>query len=262
MLEKPVILSMDGFSTAASLLVAATNVLNEPQSDVVGHLKINDAVHLPDMSGPNLVYALKQIREDIKIFLDLKVGDVHATLRNIVSHYYSAPNILSVSSLIDAKGFLELRRCLPDTKLALFSVPTDMAEARCKERYDNDVAGKIKEDLFCLEDDYNCIKGEDDAATPVDLIICSPRELGKLSIPILIRKYAFICPGIRDEWMEDGKQTRTTGVKEALEAGAKYVVLGSQMLEGNPKRGVSPEESRRKTAEEIEMERLEGGGHA
>lgn len=262
MLKKPVILPLDGYENPGVLLAEATRVLNEKDSNIIGFVKINDAAHMSEISGPGMVNCLRGLKRDLGVFLDLKLGDTKGTLKNIASHY-EHPDILTVSAIIDAGGFLELRKTLPDTELALFSVPTDMNEERCKKRYGMTPAEKIIHDVRCLEEDYADIgKYDFIPPPPFDLIVSSPRELDELKAAGLNKRYKFICPGIRDEWMTKGQQARYTGVAEALEKGAKYVVLGSQMMKGNPDRGVSPQKSRKMTIEEIDAVRAEGGGHA
>lgn len=266
MVRKPIILSMDGFCNPGGLLAEAVKILHEKHGENgnIGLIKINDAAHMQSISGPEMMNALLNLKKGVGVFLDLKLGDVGETLKNIASHY-RLPNILTVSAIIDAEGFVSLRTALPlpETKLALFSVPTDMSEEKCRKRYEKNPAEKIIHDVRCLEEDYQEIKKPSFMPQlPFDLIVCSPRELEALTSAGLNKKYGFICPGIRDEWMNKGQQERTTGVAEALEKGASYVVLGSQMLKGNPEEGISARESRRKTMEEIDGVRAEGGGHA
>src|SRR5512133_923332 len=91
---------------------------------------------------------------------------------------------------------------------------------------------------------------------PFDSVVCSPLEAAFLKPHISLRNISLIVPGIRDEWMvnEDGtagQQQRYTGVYEALENGATFVVMGAQITQGNLKKGITAEESTRMTLEEI-----------
>lgn len=262
MAHRPVILSMSGFPDAASLLMEAAKIFQEPQSEVIGHIKINDALHLPDMTGPDLVYALKQIRDDLGVCLDIKAGDTHEELTKIVTHYYPFPDMLTVSALNTLNSFIRIREFSPLTRVALFSIPPEISEENCKKRYHKGRAAKIIHDVLNLEEEYSGVESRPIHEMPFDLIMCSGPEVQQLKQAGLDDNYDFICFNVEDEWMSAKEETDTLGSKEALGKGAEYIVLESQMLKGNPKRGVSASESRRRTAEEIEMERLEGGGHA
>ena len=88
--------------------------------------------------------------------------------------------------------------------------------------------------------------------TPFDLVVCSPRELDYLNDSGMDQYFNWVCPGIRDEWMARDHQERTTGVREALEKGAMWVVMATQILKGSPKNGISAEESRQRTLVEIQ----------
>src|SRR5680860_1057021 len=83
---------------------------------------------------------------------------------------------------------------------------------------------------------------------PFDAVVCSPAELKflKKNLPDSIE---FIVPAIRDAWMDMGQQSpdRANGIKEALDAGANYLVMGSQLTKGNPDNGVDVVESRKRS---------------
>ncbi len=261
---KPVILPLDGYPTAAGAIINATLILSEPYSAaLIGVVKINDGAHMPDMSGPMMVQALGKVPEvleiDLGTFLDLKANDVSGTLRNVGLHYSPFKvKILTVSSKTSAKGFLELQRMLPETELALFSVATDITEEDCQERWRMTPGEKIRHDIQVIEKQYERIRGNGDPEKPFHLTISSPRELDFLADKGVSEKYPAVTPGIRDEWMLKGQQERITGVRYALEHGAKYVVMGSQMTKGNPARGISAKESRRLTAKEIKKAKVPG----
>jgi orotidine-5'-phosphate decarboxylase len=263
---KPIVLPLDGYQTAAEAIINATLILSEPDTAaLIGVLKINDGAHMPDMSGPMMVQALGKVPEvlgiDLEAFLDLKINDVSGTLKNVAGHYGPFKvKILTVSSMISAKGFLELRRALPETELALFSIATDISPEVCQKRWGMGPGEKIFHDVTEIEEEYRGIRGADDPENPFHLTVSSPRELDFLWDKGVCAKYSAITPAIRDEWMTKGQQDedRITGVRYALEHGAKYVVMGSQMTKGNPARGISAKESRQLTAEEIKKAKIPG----
>jgi adenine/guanine phosphoribosyltransferase-like PRPP-binding protein len=78
-----------------------------------------------------------------------------------------------------------------------------------------------------------------------DAVVCSPQEL-KLLKKNLPDHIETIVPGIRDSWMDAGQQSpdRIDGVKNTLDNGADYEVLGGQLMKGNPDKNISAAESR------------------
>ena len=57
----------------------------------------------------------------------------------------------------------------------------------------------------------------------------------------------FITPAIRDSWMDAGQQSvdRIDGIKSTLDNGADFLVLGGQLMKGNPEKDISAVESRK-----------------
>lgn len=261
-MRKVAILPLDGYGSSQALIAAMEKLLDEPGlADLVRFIKLNDGVHNLDAGGPFTVTAIQKILADrqlgIGLFLDLKVYDVSATVENILRKYLTCPpDILTVSSGCSVEGIIKLRKLLPTTKLAMISTPTDISRDECLSRFGQAPEIKIFNDLSNIATIYHREKANDfsglDKLEPFDMVVCSPKEL-KFLRPNLPRSYEFIVPGIRDAWMlkKDEHQKRTTGVREALEDGATYVVMGAQLTKGNPEREISPEESRTLTQGEV-----------
>ena len=112
-------------------------------------------------------------------------------------------------------------------------------------RYGMMPALKIFNDITNIEATYAKIREDTDPIDPFDMVVCSPLEL-ELLASVFPHKFELITPGIRDRWMLKGQQARTAGVKLALNLGANFVVMGSQMTKGNSDRNISAEESRKK----------------
>ncbi|MCX6795063.1 MAG: hypothetical protein NTY31_03730 [Candidatus Falkowbacteria bacterium] len=265
MLQTPmIILPLDTYPNAEALLAGVSKFFTDPDVNrLVSHIKLNDGVHQPDVGGPAVVMLtaslLKELDSEAKIFLDLKIFDVSATLVNVLKKYKNEgfiPDILTVCANCSVDGILKLRRLLPETKLALVSVPTDISQEECLARFGMTSEIKIYNDLQNIRRIYKQKIDADESwnlsEEPFDLIVCSAHELDFLKRN-LSNDYGFIVPGIRDEWMKkpDEHQKRTTGVRKALEKGATYVVMGAQMREGNPLLNITPEESRARTIAEI-----------
>ena len=262
---KPIILPKDGCKSAAHLISELTLIMSTPGiSELVGLVKVNDGNFKFDMSAPCLGHSLRTVAEvtgtSYGIFNDLKTGDVSGTLKNISACFKGlGPQILTVSAIIATKGFLEIKRMLADTQIALFSVPTDMSVDECKAKNNGMSPGeKILFDIEFYMEQWERVTRENEIKqsrlyqTPFDLVVCSPRELDYLNDSGMEQYFGWVCPGIRDEWMVKDHQERTTGVREALEKGAMWVVMTTQILKGSPKNGISAEESRQRTLAEIQ----------
>jgi orotidine-5'-phosphate decarboxylase len=260
---KKIILPLDAYPNAEDLLTALNFYLSEEgTSDLLAFIKINDGVHNYDMGGPALLlYIAKSITDhnaEIGIFLDLKIFDVSATLVNTLKRYSIAPDILTVCANCSVEGIIKLRKLLPEkTKLAMVSVPTDIPEDECLSRFGKGPEQKIHDDLLGIRHIYKdriSINKSNINPEPFDLIVCSAHELSGLKKHF--PGYGLIVPGIRDEWMKskDEHQKRITGVRQALDLGATYVVMGAQFTKGNPEMGISPEQSRALTLTEISKE--------
>lgn len=256
-----VILPLDGFMESGKLHGKLKEILSEEDMRaLIAYVKINDAAFMKDLSAPAMVESLSAELEEsgvkeADIFLDLKTADVKETLKNIAKHFGERqPGILTVSSKATGEGFLALRRGLPKTKLALFSVGTDMKPDACRKRHGKHPDTKILEDVRNIEEEYAAAKATDpkdgDPELPFDLIVCSGKEL-KFLRSVLGYKYGYIVPGIRDRWMAKDHQQRIIGVRQALNDSATYVVMGSQLVKGSPDNNVSAEKSRQMTIAEI-----------
>lgn len=262
-MKRVIILPLDDFASAEELITyLIANIFEEEDlSNLIGYIKLNDAVHNLDAGGPKIVSAIQQELLSrglpIKVFLDLKIGDVSATVVNTLKKYATCPpDILTVSALCSVESIIQLRRLLPQTKLALLSALTDIGEEEFAHRYGMSPAVKIFNDLDKIQSIYK--KRTLDLENwqhpePFDLVVCSPKELPFLKRN-LSERYEFVVPGIRDEWMKKPTehQKRTTGVKEALNNGATFVVMGTQITKGNPAMNISAKESRLLTLQELE----------
>ena len=260
MKTKVIILPLDGYGSGEACLAALKKVLaTAGVIGLVSHIKLNDAIHNFDFGGPALVREIRIVLSDlgIEIFLDLKIFDVSATMENVLKKYTDyPPDILTVSSACSIDGIIKLRKLFPQTRLAMVSALTDVDADECLTRYGMTPQVKIFNDLQNIRFLYKKKVTVEDNLEPFDLVVCSPHELTflKKNLP---DTYGFIVPGIRDAWMKKANehQKRITGVGEALDMGATYVVMGAQMTKGNPELNISAEESRKLTLAEIDKAR-------
>ncbi|MFZ2226280.1 MAG: orotidine 5'-phosphate decarboxylase / HUMPS family protein [Candidatus Moraniibacteriota bacterium] len=261
--RKPVILPYDGFGDKENLFREIARDLDNPGiTELLSFLKFNDAVFIPDVHGPGLMWFVWQelkkrnLQDQIGIFLDLKLADTSGTLKNIAKHFASyQQSILTVRSSLSGKGYLEIRRTLPGVKIALVSFLTDNSEQDCLEQYGLFPEEKILHDMRIAQKKYARLRQKEDPEFAFDMVVSSPNELAYLQrneIPLFGRRFEKITPGIRDKWMAKGQQERISGVAQALLDGANFVVMGSQMKNGNPANGISAQESQALTKAEIE----------
>ncbi|MFH1583126.1 MAG: orotidine 5'-phosphate decarboxylase / HUMPS family protein [Candidatus Falkowbacteria bacterium] len=256
--QKPIILPFDGYMKAYQILFDFRSILRETGTrDLIGFVKGNDFFHCDDMPGPVIMRALGKIaveeKADIGVFLDLKLADVKDTVMNTAKHYadsFPGKGILTVSDKVNGEGFLYLRRVLPNVKLALLSVLTDMKPEDCAFRWGHYPDTMILHMVRRIQAEYEAVRGEKDPKYALDLIVCSANEVAFLR-QVLGFTYGYVCPGIRDRWMTKGQQKRTAGARWALNQGATYLVMGAQMTKGNPGEGVTAQQSRQMTMDEI-----------
>ncbi len=272
MKKNPVILPYDGWKYGDDLLLETIrkDLANSSLAGLLSFLKFNDAVFSEPYSGPRLISLVasfikeSDVAEKIGIFLDLKLADTSGTLKNIAWHFPGCLlGILTVRESLSGMGFLEIRRMLPQTKIALVSFLTDNSEQDCLEQYGLFPEEKILHDMRIVQRKYKRVCESDDPEFAFDMVVCSPRELAYLErneTYIFGRRFEKVVPGIRDSWMGKGQQVRVSGVAKALSNGADYVVMGSQIKKGNPDKGISAEESQRRTMAEINRAFLEMEG--
>ena len=259
--KRVVILPFDGYENVDALTKAFNKLMDEPDlAELIAYVKLNDAVHNHDAGGPAIVDSLKfkllSRGLPIGIFLDLKIADVSATVVNTLKKYDLSKNdILTVSSSVSAETLIKLRELMPEVKLVMVSALTDMSRDECRARFGQSPEVKIYNDLMNIREFYYDLTGRYEnwpvsIAQPFDMIVCSKEDVAflKKNLPAT---YQFIVPGIRDIWMSAGHQKRISGVREALDAGATFVVMGAQLTKGNPENGITPKQSRELTKQEI-----------
>jgi orotidine-5'-phosphate decarboxylase/adenine/guanine phosphoribosyltransferase-like PRPP-binding protein len=244
MKKKPFVLGLDGFKNSQAVWDTIKVTLQEPSdmADFVSHFKFNDALHLEGMKGEDgiLPYLIHEYPE-IFIFWDLKLQDTNGTDKNILLKYlkYMRPgDILTMVSTSSLRAFREVRALIPaGVKIAIVSVLTDTEPDECRMRRGMLPGMAILNDATNLLETKECL---------FNSVVCSPAELPllKKNLPDCIE---FITPAIRDSWMDAGQQSadRIDGIKNTMDGGADLLVLGGQLMKGNPEKNISAAESRK-----------------
>tara|TARA_Y100001970_G_C14193959_1_gene837011 strand:+ start:483 stop:1169 length:687 start_codon:yes stop_codon:yes gene_type:complete len=152
-----------------------------------------------------------------KIFLDLKLHDIPNTVKNGIN---AITKLKPYFTTIHISGGDEMQKSANiskvNTKILGVSLLTSLDSAQIEKYYFNknieDVVSKFI--YYALENN-------------LDGIVCSPKEI-KIVKKIIKNKMLIITPGIRPENYKnpDDDQKRTMTPKEAIKAGANYLVIG------------------------------------
>lgn len=248
--KKFFVVPIDGLSSAENIVDKISDILSNPKEmvDYVSHIKFNDAFHLDKYGIRVVIDVIHEDYPDLNVFHDFKLADTNGTDVNVLKKYieYMRPgDIVTVSSTCSKRAFEDIRSVLPaGVKIALVSVLTDTSKEECQMR-----RGMLPE-MAILNDAINLLNMN---PKMFDAVVCSPSEL-KLLNKNLPDHIEYIVPGIRDSWMDMGQQSkdRARGIQAAIEAGANFLVIGSQLSKGNPKEGLGPVESRLMSLSEVD----------
>ncbi len=167
------------------------------------------------LCGPDFVRELR--RKGVDVFLDLKFHDIPQTVSKAVKSAVS----LDVRFLtIHASGGSEMMRAAAEavkgtkTQVLAVTVLTSFDEESLKQiGVDHTVPGQVL-NLARLA-----------ATSGIQGLVCSPFEVelirGQIKTPMTL-----VTPGIRGPNDPLGDQKRTLSAKEAIQAGANYLVVG------------------------------------
>ncbi|HUE41503.1 MAG TPA: orotidine-5'-phosphate decarboxylase [Chthoniobacterales bacterium] len=164
--------------------------------------------------GPEIVRAV--LSNDAKVFLDLKLYDIP----NTVAHAIESASKLGVQMLtIHLSGGTEMIRAAVAAKKTGISILGVTVLTSATQQTLDQLA--IGEQL-----DRHVIRLANlGAAAGIDGLVASPFEVKFLRTE-LGDKLKLISPGVRPAWSEQGDQKRTMMPREAIDAGADYLVIG------------------------------------
>ncbi len=186
--------------------------LAEELRDQISFFKIG--LQLYTAEGPEIVRAVSATGAGV--FLDLKLYDIP----NTVARAVESARRLGVQMLtIHLSGGSEMIRAATLTRadnmlLVGVTVLTSATEETLLET-------GIQEKL----DDHVLRLAELGVDAGIDAVVASPRETKTLRREFG-DKIKIVVPGIRPTWSDAGDQKRTMTPREALEAGADYLVIG------------------------------------
>jgi orotidine-5'-phosphate decarboxylase len=205
---------------AANKIILALDVATKRQAlELVG--KVGDQIsffkvglQLYTAEGPEIVRAVSSAGS--KVWLDLKLYDIP----NTVARAVESANRLGVRMLtIHLSGGSEMVRVATsaraDNMLLLgVTVLTSSTEETLREI---GIQDKVDDQVLRLT--------KLGVEAGIDGVVASPREIKPLRREFG-NKIKIVVPGIRPSWSEAGDQKRTMTPRDALEAGADYLVIG------------------------------------
>ena len=163
-------------------------------------------------------------KENIRIFLDLKLHDIPNTVKKGI---YAISKLNPYFTTIHLSGGDEMQIAANNskqkTKILGVSVLTSLNSEQTKKFYFN-------------KDIENIVSNFANYAlnNKLDGIVCSPKEIKKIK-KITLNKLLIITPGIRPLSYKETEddQERTMTPKEAIDAGANYLVIGRPITQSN-----------------------------
>jgi orotidine-5'-phosphate decarboxylase len=213
-MRNPIIVALDVPTVDAALKLA------EQLASVSGAFKIGS--ELFTSAGPDIVRRIRGL--GAPVFLDLKFHDIPNTVAKAVA----AAVQLDVQMLtVHASGGLEMLKAAeqaaqesarkrgqaPPLVLGVTVLTSLDSAALCQVGLDSDVGLQVRR-LATLASQAG-LRG----------LVCSPREVGELR-SVLPASMQLVIPGIRSQTAPADDQKRTLSPREALAAGANWLVIG------------------------------------
>jgi len=164
--------------------------------------------------GPEIVRAVSSMGS--RVFLDLKLHDIPNTVARAVE---SAGRLGAQMLTVHLSGGSEMIRAATTARannmlLLGVTVLTSSMEETLREI---GIAAGVADQVLRL--------AKLGVGAGIDGVVASPREIKPLRRE-LARRMKIVVPGIRPSWSEPGDQRRVMTPREALEAGADYLVIG------------------------------------
>jgi orotidine-5'-phosphate decarboxylase len=164
--------------------------------------------------GPEIVRSIRAAGANV--FLDLKLHDIP----NTVARAVESAAALGVQLLtVHLSGGAEMIRAATTARKGNFSVlgVTVLTSANDQTLREIGVAGKIEHQVLRL--------AQLGVENGIDGIVASPHEV-KILRAEFGDKIKMVVPGIRPRWATAGDQKRVMTPREAVEAGADFLVIG------------------------------------
>jgi len=201
-------------------------VLVEQLRDQISFFKIG--LQLYTAEGPEIVRAV--LATGAKVFLDLKLHDIPNTVARAVE---SATRLGAQMLTIHLSGGPEMIRAAVTARKNSLSIlgVTVLTSADEKALREIGISDKIDNQVLRL--------AKLGVETGIDGLVASPHEV-KILRQEFVSKVKIVTPGVRPNWAEAGDQKRVMTPREALDAGADYLVIGRPVIaDPNPRRALT-----------------------
>ena len=164
--------------------------------------------------GPEIVRAV--LASGSKVFLDLKFNDIPSTVARTVEAASSLGVRMLTIHLSGGSDMIHAAATVPKNDLLVLGV-TVLTSANEGTLRETGIADQIDDQVLRL--------AKLGVARGVDGIVASPHEIKTLRAEFS-DKIKIVVPGIRPSWSEPGDQKRFMTPRDALDAGADYLVIG------------------------------------
>jgi orotidine-5'-phosphate decarboxylase len=225
--------SLDMTKTAEKIILALDVASKKEALDLVEQLRekisfFKIGLQLYTAEGPEVVRAIRAT--GAKVFLDLKLHDIPNTVAKAVE---SASNIGVQMLTIHLSGGSEMIRAAVGARKREMSILGVTVLTSSTQQTLDEIG--IEEQL----DRHVLRLGNLGVAAGIDGLVASPFEARFLRSE-LGDKIKIVVPGVRPSWSEPDDQKRCMTPREAIEAGADYLVIGRPITaHKNPREAVS-----------------------
>ena len=200
-------------------------VLVEQLHDKISFFKIG--LQLYTAQGPEIVRAV--LATGVKIFLDLKLHDIPNTVARAVE---SASSLGLQMLTIHLSGGSEMIRAATGVRTNNMSIlgVTVLTNANDQTLRETGISDTFDKQVVRL--------AKLGIENGIDGMVASPHEIKSLRAEFG-DKIKIVVPGIRPSWSEPGDQKRFMTPREAIKAGADYLVIGRPITaHKNPREAV------------------------
>ena len=199
--------------------------LVEQLRDKISFFKIG--LQLYTAQGPEIVRAV--LATGVKVFLDLKLHDIPNTVARAVE---SASSLGLQMLTIHLSGGSEMIRAATGVRTNNMSIlgVTVLTNANDQTLRETGISDTFDKQVVRL--------AKLGIENGIDGMVASPHEIKSLRAEFG-DKIKIVVPGIRPSWSEPGDQKRFMTPREAIEAGADYLVIGRPITaHKNPREAV------------------------
>jgi len=222
-----------GMTKAGDKIIVALDVATKGQAlalveqlhDKISFFKIG--LQLYTAQGPEIVRAV--LATGVKIFLDLKLHDIPNTVARAVE---SASSLGLQMLTIHLSGGSEMIRAATGVRTNNMSIlgVTVLTNANDQTLRETGISDTLDKQVVRL--------AKLGIENGIDGMVASPHEIKSLRAEFG-DKIKIVVPGIRPSWSEPGDQKRFMTPREAIEAGADYLVIGRPITaHKNPREAV------------------------